>query len=238
MKDLHTHILPRMDDGARSSAESLALLALEREQGVTGIALTPHFYCERESEERFLARREAAWRQLHERMAEQAETYPTLVLGAEVAWRPNLERREALAQLCLGKSRYLLLELPEEPWSGAVIDGLYGLLGRVGITPVLAHVERCIAGQRREHIEELYRMGVPMQWSAEAYLHPLRRGALRRMAARNAVNLLASDCHDTERRTPKLARGAEVVRAKAGAWEAMDAAAKRIFRAALEGEER
>lgn len=235
MKDLHTHILPRMDDGAQSSAVSLAMLEAEWEQGVTGVALTPHFYCERESEAQFLARREEAWRHLRERMA--AREYPEVVLGAEVAWRPNLERRDELAALCLGKSRYLLLELPEEPWSGAVLDGLYGLLGRGGITPVLAHVERCIAGQRREHIEELYRMGVPMQWSAEAYFHPLRRGALRRMTARNGVNLLASDCHNMARRAPNLARGAALVRAKAGQWEEMDAAAEMIFRAARgEGE--
>lgn len=211
------------------------MLALEWEQGVTGVALTPHFYCERESEEQFLARRAAAWQRLGERMVESAAEYPALVQGAEVAWRPNLEHRDALTALCLGGSRYLLLELPEEPWSSAVIDGLYALLGSVGITPILAHVERCIAGQRRDHIEELYRMGVPMQWSAEAYLHPLRRIGLRRMAERNVVNLLASDCHDTVRRVPNLARGAAAVHAKQ--WEVMCAAADKIFRAAQEGSE-
>ena len=42
MTDLHTHILPGMDDGARSAEESLALLRAERDCGVTALVLTPH----------------------------------------------------------------------------------------------------------------------------------------------------------------------------------------------------
>lgn len=43
MTDLHTHILPRMDDGAPDTAASLAMLRMEAAQGVTGVALTPPF---------------------------------------------------------------------------------------------------------------------------------------------------------------------------------------------------
>ena len=43
MIDLHTHILPAMDDGAKNVEESLALLRMEWEQGVTTVMLTPHF---------------------------------------------------------------------------------------------------------------------------------------------------------------------------------------------------
>ena len=57
MTDLHTHILPGMDDGARSAEESIHLLRLEWEQGVRRVALTPHFYPQREGLEEFLHRR-------------------------------------------------------------------------------------------------------------------------------------------------------------------------------------
>jgi len=60
LTDLHTHILPGMDDGARNVAMSLAMLEAERAQGVDTVVLTPHFYREREDAERFLQRREAA----------------------------------------------------------------------------------------------------------------------------------------------------------------------------------
>ena len=60
MTDLHTHILPGMDDGAKDAAAAAAMLRMEAEQGVTGVALTPHFYRADETPERFLARRGAA----------------------------------------------------------------------------------------------------------------------------------------------------------------------------------
>ena len=47
MTDLHTHILPGMDDGARDVETSLELLRMEREQGVDRVVFTPHFYREK-----------------------------------------------------------------------------------------------------------------------------------------------------------------------------------------------
>ena len=57
MIDLHSHILPQMDDGSRSVDESLQMLAALAAQGVTDVAATPHFYASENSPERFLARR-------------------------------------------------------------------------------------------------------------------------------------------------------------------------------------
>ena len=48
MTDLHTHILPEMDDGAESVEMSLDMLRMERDQGVDAVVLTPHFYRDRE----------------------------------------------------------------------------------------------------------------------------------------------------------------------------------------------
>ena len=60
MTDLHTHILPGMDDGAVSVETSLEMLRMERDQGVDAVVLTPHFYRDRERPEQFLARRRAS----------------------------------------------------------------------------------------------------------------------------------------------------------------------------------
>lgn len=59
MTDLHTHILPGVDDGAKNLDMSLALLRAQRADGVTRIALTPHFRFEQTIEE-FLRRRDEA----------------------------------------------------------------------------------------------------------------------------------------------------------------------------------
>ena len=60
MTDLHTHILPGVDDGAKAPEESLEMLRMERDQGVDTVVLTPHFYRDRERPEHFLKRRRAA----------------------------------------------------------------------------------------------------------------------------------------------------------------------------------
>ena len=90
MTDLHTHILPGMDDGAQTIEEALALLQTQAQQGVDAVALTPHFYGRRESVESFLSRREAAWQQLLEATA--GLQTPKLILGAEVSWMPEMDQ--------------------------------------------------------------------------------------------------------------------------------------------------
>ena len=61
MVDFHTHILPGMDDGAATVADSLAMLARLHDQGVDTVCLTSHFLQEEPSVEDFLRRRSAAW---------------------------------------------------------------------------------------------------------------------------------------------------------------------------------
>lgn len=81
MIDLHTHILPGMDDGSRDVLESLAMLEASAAQGVGLVAATPHFYAEENSPERFLSRRAEAAQRLR---AALRPGLPEIRLGAEV----------------------------------------------------------------------------------------------------------------------------------------------------------
>ena len=83
MIDLHTHILPNVDDGSSSLEESLALLRMLASQGVTLTAATPHFYAASDKPEQFFLRRESAWQQLS---AAMESGMPCVLLGAEVAF--------------------------------------------------------------------------------------------------------------------------------------------------------
>ena len=213
MTDLHTHILPGMDDGAADPAESLELLRLEREQGVDRVVLTPHFYRERESAARFLDRRRAAFGALT-RAAPPREG-PELLLGAEVAWYPSLAEEDRLEELCLAGTRQLLLELPFQPWTPLLLDQVYNFAGVSGFIPVFAHVERYLPLAGRERLEDLMAMGFPMQmnagsllglWSRRKCLPLLRRGRW----------YAASDCHSAGRRPPDLGRAAKLLAEKLG----------------------
>jgi len=240
MTDLHTHILPGMDDGARDCEAALAMLRVQREQGVNRVALTPHFYRDEESPERFLARRARAWEKLSEAMAASGEEYPELVLGAEVCWVPGIHRWEEPERLCLGGSPYFLLELPDVPWRASMFDQIYDLMDTSGIIPVLAHVERYFRTQKAGLVNELFRMGVPLQISAAPMLRFMERGAILRRVGEHPNCFLISDCHNLTGRAPNLGPGMEQVRKRLGADRAAEmlAVSRGIFHRAAQKEER
>jgi len=220
MTDLHTHILPGLDDGAKTVEESLRMLRMERSQGVDTVVLTPHFYRDRENPKRFLQRRREAVIALGSRVLELSEeernALPNLFLGAEVAWWPTLAEWDELPELCIGGTKNLLLELPFTPWSEKMVDQLHELYGRTGITPVIAHLERYLKLQRPEHIEEILSLGFPVQISADALLRPLARGRALKLLRQGQARIVASDCHNCETRKPNLAQAMKVLEGKLG----------------------
>lgn len=207
--DLHCHLLPGMDDGCKTCEESIAVLRRSVQQGVCGMMATPHYYPV-ESVERFLQRRQQAFRRLQDvlkkqQMPEQPEQpLPRLCLGAEVAYHPGLVCEEQLRQLCLGQSSYMLLELPFERWSPRVLRDVQTLQRVHGITPVIAHLERYRSIEEKAVLQELLEMDVLIQMNAETF-HGLWSGlAARKALKRRRVQVLGSDCHNLTSRPPNL----------------------------------
>jgi len=233
MTDLHTHILPGMDDGAKTVEDSLAMLRMERSMGVDTVALTPHFYRDRENPKHFLHRRKQSAMLLARRLMELPETerrdLPQMLLGAEVAWWPDMGNWDELPYLCIGSTRHLLLELPFTPWNDRMLHQLYELFGRTGITPIIAHLERYLKLQKPEHIREVLDLGVPVQVSADVLLRPLARGGAMKLLRQHQAHLVASDCHDCVNRPPNLAEAMDVLRKKLG-----ESAVKQLIRRADE----
>ena len=79
MIDFHSHILPGIDDGSRNVEESLLLMTEMREQGVSTVIATPHFYADEQPVDTFLRRRTEAYDHL---MARQTPDMPQIRLGA------------------------------------------------------------------------------------------------------------------------------------------------------------
>jgi len=220
MTDLHTHILPGMDDGARSAEESIHLLRLEWEQGVRRVALTPHFYPQREGLEEFLHRREQSWQRLQEAIAalpeKDRQALPAMFLGAEVAWQPNTGYWEELERLRIGEKGPVLVELPFQSWSGSMLRQLYDLVCRSSATVALAHLDRYIKTQKKEYIRELYDMGIPIQLSADRLSRFFDRRETIALLKQEKPFFLASDCHDPTSRPPCMGQAAKVVKKALG----------------------
>ena len=218
MTDLHCHILPGMDDGAPDASVSLEMLRIQAEQGIGTVVLTPHFYRHHEDGARFLDRRAAAWDRLQEAMEapDAPRGLPRLLLGAEVAWVPGLEGRADLERFCIGRTRHLLLELPFRPWTGEMFREIWGMMDHTGVVPVIAHIERYIKIQRRELLDAVFALGVPVQISAGPLLRSVSRGAALRMLRDGRAQSISSDCHDLHTRRPDMGPALAVLERKLG----------------------
>lgn len=203
LADIHTHILPGMDDGAKTAEESIRLLVKLSRQGVTDVVFTPHFDISKESVEAFCQRRQESFELLcHELKLIGYGENLSLHLGAEVMYDPNLVYAD-IEKLRIGNTSYLLMELTgSHPFN---LDNTLNYVFSKGMIPVLAHIERynylCTDA---EFIERLIDDGVVMQCNASALFSRRYSKALKKLIKRGYVHLLASDTHSVEKRPPML----------------------------------
>ena len=140
MYDIHCHILPGMDDGAKDEEMSIKMLEMLRDDRVEAVVLTPHFYSQKETVESFLERREESFARLQKAIGDRTDL-PKLLLGAEVYFTSKLEEID-LTKICYGDSRIMLLELPFGGFSKVHYDNFSNFLLKCPVDIVLAHIER------------------------------------------------------------------------------------------------
>lgn len=202
--DFHSHILPGVDDGSHSVEESLAMLRMEAEQGVSHVVATPHFYANNDTPERFLKRRAEAWERLQAAMANEAEL-PEITLGAEVYYFPGISNCEALPQLTIGNKPFMMIEMPWTSWTQSMYQELEGIYEKTGITPIIAHIDRYISPFHTHGIlKRLEQMLVLVQANGSFFLQSSTASMAMRMLKDNQIQLLGSDCHNLNDRKPNL----------------------------------
>lgn len=209
LADLHTHILPGLDDGAQTAADSLALLRAEAADGVGMVALTPHFH-PRMGLATFLAQRARAQSLLAEALRGQ-DIAMDMRPGAEVRMDPALLDTD-LSRLCIEGTNVILLELPLSRlpgWARDVLDKALAL----GLTPLLVHVDRYPYLLKKPNLlVPLAAAGVRAHVNASSLLAGgrLQRDLLA-MVSHGLVHAVASDTHSVDRRPPCLAAALAVV---------------------------
>lgn len=214
--DFHSHILPKIDDGSQSLEESLEMLRMSAEQGIDHIVATPHFYPNQNDFERFLRRRSEAEEKLRERM-EKEQGLPEISIGSEVYFFQGISDSEAISQLTIGKKRYILIEMPESPWTDSMYRELEGISVKQGLTPVIAHVDRYITPFRSFGIpERLAELPVLVQANASFFLRRTTSGMAMRMLKKGQIDLLGSDCHNIRHRPPRLGEAMALIRSRLG----------------------
>ncbi len=199
MIDFHSHILPAMDDGSKNEQESLSMLTELKNQGVTKVIATPHFYANGESVSAFVSRRQKSFEKLN-----LNSDLPRVVLGAEVRYYEGISRLADLTKLCISGTDLLLLEMPSAKWTDFVIKELISLASNGNITLVLAHIERYIFMQPKSVFVDLLNSGVLMQINA-SFINGFftRRKALKLLGS-GMVHFVGTDCHNTTDRVPEM----------------------------------
>lgn len=216
--DLHSHVLPQMDDGSQNAAMSVKILKRLQEQGVKWVCATSHYYAHQERIEQFLQRRREAIFELGEALIEEnVGELPAVRLGAEVAYFPGISQCPELEQLCLGGTRTLLLELSYTQWTPQQVEEVASLSLDRGYQVILAHPER-FAHMRSywNDMERLMSLPLALQINADSLLHWSSRKLALSLLSHAQSPLVASDCHNLTSRPPRLEKSRLVVSKKLG----------------------
>lgn len=210
--DFHSHVLPGIDDGSSSLEESIGMLRRMAQQGITHVVATPHFYAQYDNPERFLRRRDEAEARLREEM-EKHSGMPELSVGAEVYFFSGISDCDALLQLTIDRKSCIMLEMKSSPWDAYAYREVEGISSKLGLTPIIAHVDRYIAPFKTYGIpQKLQELPVLVQANASFFLNRSTRSMAFRMLKKGQIHLLGSDCHDLERRPPRLGEAIELIR--------------------------
>lgn len=220
LADLHSHVLPAVDDGARDLEMGLRTLEVLEADGVTAVCATPHLWASAPPHVERRVRADEAWQELTAAAAGRLRGL-RLYRGFEILLDAEPDVEDPV--LRLAGSSYMLVEWPAFtiPFQSARwIDRLT----ERGVRPVIAHAERYF-GYRGVYdvVAEWRRRGALVQVNSGSLLGQHGQGALRAaraMLTRGYVDLLASDTHARPGRSPSVREGYEALVAHGAAEQA------------------
>jgi protein-tyrosine phosphatase len=216
MIDIHSHILPEVDDGSHSLGESVEMCRLSAGDGVEVIVATPHAHDSvHDTHEPDFLRRKV------EELNEQLGGRPKVVLGCELRFTHDL-----VNHVCVNRSAptiaggpYVLVEFPHRIVPVGSDRALFELMNN-RIKPIIAHPERNLMLMAEpERFHALVEMGVLGQADTGSFLGQFGRQvqkAARVMLDHGLLHIIASDCHNTRNRLPGLSAAVAEVATLAG----------------------
>lgn len=201
--DIHSHVLPGVDDGASTEKESLRMLRIAAKQGIRGVIATPHHapeYTHIHPEDILRACRALEIR-AQEEIRPDFRIYP----GQEILYSQDIvEKIQAGKVLTMAGSPYVLVEfMPWAPYSD--LQRCVRSLTLHHYRPILAHVERYEVLREQGRPEELIRMGALLQMNyrrigGKWYEETTRW--CRKMLKQEKIHFLGTDMHNTSSRRP------------------------------------
>ena len=197
MKDLHSHILPGVDDGSKSLEQTELMLKSAYDNGVTDIMLTPHFVPDSKFSSPCVVNKN-----IFDDVKEIAKRYGINVyLGNEVYLTHDIVKYIKKGHIAsLNNSRYILFEIPMHQKFNN-IKSVFIEVMNLGFRPILAHPERYSAYlDNVDFFEELRDMGVLLQINYPSLLgmYGLRpKRMAKKLLKKGLISFVGSDIHDS-----------------------------------------
>lgn len=211
--DIHCHILPGVDDGAKDMDMALEMLRKEAEDGVSDVILTPHFVSEHEADYNYAQR----FAELKEKVK---EAFPelTLHLGRELFFSHSIpDLLESGRLQYMGDSNYALIEFaPDSDYQYIYRSLTY--LSQSGVQPVLAHVDR-VNNVGTKQATELVKSGIYIQVNAGSIYGKngfRTRRKVQKLLQSGLIHFVGSDAHNTTSRAPDMKEAYEYTQKKYG----------------------
>ena len=202
MFDIHSHILPEVDDGPKSWEAAEAMCRMAAADGIEHMVATPH------SNDRYFYDREYLSNLLQE-LQRRIGDRPKLSLGCD--FHLSFENMQSALQdptrYRIGNGRYLLVEFSNFSIP-AQVDEWFTNMCQAGTTPIITHPERNpILQESPQRVLQWIELGCTVQVTGSIFTGSW--GARARQVAewllqRKGVHFVATDAHDTERRPPVL----------------------------------
>lgn len=203
LMDIHSHILPAVDDGAQNLETSIKLLEMMKEQGITDVIATPHFYADTENMEDFKHNVGNAYAVLNDAVKDM--NLPKVHLGSEVYYFDGIGKSEGIKQLTLGSSKYILLELQSRAIDKTVLENINGIIYGLGLIPVFAHIERYA---EEKDFKNLFKYidsnNAYAQVNSSSVLFSPYKHIVRKLMKSGRISFIATDTHSPEHRPPMM----------------------------------
>ena len=202
--DIHSHILPGIDDGAKDADETKRMLQIASEEGIDAVVATPHFTCG------MSVKQAQKRKELYDAVCKwwkNKEPEKEFYLGNELFYGESLvDALEAGAAMTMNGTRYVLVEFPIYAEFSYVQKAIQSLQ-YAGYIPIIAHVERYEHMQERGNIQSLVDMGAYLQVNVSSIVgnHGLiaQHRIVRYMKA-GLIHFVASDAHGVRVRKPEM----------------------------------
>lgn len=212
MYDIHTHIIPHVDDGADTIQITKKLLQMEYNDGVRTIFATSHF--RRRMFETPMKKIELEYEKVKQAAQEIAPDLRVL-LGCE--FHANLEMVEMLEakkRPTMGNSRCVLTEFSENHGFRFIQERCYELMSN-GYEPIIAHAERYpVLRKNIDYLEQLVDMGAYIQMNADSISGLEGFGMkhfCKKVMKQDLLHFVGSDAHNIKDRKPGMARCAKYI---------------------------